>query len=40
MTRRVPSTFLIGAIAVLAVGVTSAVIAWRASQATIDAGFW
>ena len=40
MTRRVPATVLIGAIAVLAVGVTSAVIAWRASSATIDAGFW
>lgn len=40
MTRRVPATVLIGAIAVLAVGVTSAVIGWRASSATIDAGFW
>ena len=40
MTRRVPATVLIGAIAVLAVGVTSAVIAWRASSASIDAGFW
>ena len=37
-TRRVPATVLIGAIAVLAVGVTSAVIAWRASSASIDAG--
>ncbi len=40
MTHRVPATVAIGAIAVLAVGVTSAVIAWRASSATIDAGFW
>jgi hypothetical protein len=39
-TRRVPATVLIGAIAVLAVGVTSAVVAWRASSASIDAGFW
>lgn len=40
MTRRVPATVLIGAIAVLVVTVTSAVIAWRASTATIAAGFW
>jgi hypothetical protein len=40
MTRRVPATVLIGAIAVLVVTVTSAVIAWRASNATIEAGFW
>lgn len=40
MTRRVPTTILIGAIAVLVVTVTSAVIAWRASSATIVAGFW
>ena len=40
MTRRVPTTILIGAIAVLVVTVTSAVIAWRASSATIAAGFW
>ena len=40
MTRRVPATVLIGAIAVLVVTVTSAVIAWRASSATIEAGFW
>jgi len=40
MTRRVPTTVLIGAIAVLVVTVTSAVIAWRASNATIAAGFW
>jgi hypothetical protein len=40
MTRRVPTTILIGAIAVLIVSVTSAVIAWRASSATITAGFW
>jgi len=40
MTRRVPITILIGAIAVLVVTVTSAVIAWRASSATIAAGFW
>jgi len=40
MTRRVPTTVLIGAIAVLVVIVTSAVIAWRASSATIAAGFW
>src|SRR4030095_3117707 len=40
MTRRVPATVLIGAIAVLVVTVTSAVIAWRASSATITAGFW
>lgn len=40
MRRRVPATVLIGTIAVLVVTVTSAVIAWRASNATIDAGFW
>jgi hypothetical protein len=40
MTRRVSPTVLIGAIAVLVVTVTSAVIAWRASSATIAAGFW
>ena len=40
MTRRVPTTVLIGAVAVLVVTVTSAVIAWRASTATIAAGFW
>jgi hypothetical protein len=40
MTRRVPTTILIGAIAVLVVTVTSAAIAWRASNATIAAGFW
>jgi hypothetical protein len=40
MTRRVPTTVLIGAIALLIVTVTSAVIAWRASSATIAAGFW
>ena len=40
MTRRVPTTILIGAVAVLVVTVTSAVIAWRASTATISAGFW
>jgi len=40
MTRRVSTTVLIGAIAVLVVTVTSAVIAWRASNATIAAGFW
>jgi hypothetical protein len=40
MTRRVPATVLIGAIAVLVVTVTSAVIAWRAASATIEAGFW
>jgi hypothetical protein len=40
MTRRVPATILIGAIAVLVVTVTSAAIAWRASNATIAAGFW
>jgi hypothetical protein len=40
MTRRVPTTVLIGAIAVLVVTVTSAAIAWRASNATIAAGFW
>ena len=40
MTRRVPTTVLIGAIAVLVVTVTSVVIAWRASTATISAGFW
>jgi hypothetical protein len=40
MTGRVPATVLIGAIAVLVVTVTSAVIAWRASSATIEAGFW
>jgi len=39
MTRRVPATILIGAIAVLVVTVTSAVIVWRASTATISAGF-
>jgi hypothetical protein len=40
MTHRVPTTILIGAIAVLVVTVTSAVIAWRASNATIAGGFW
>ena len=40
MTRRVPATVLIGTIAVLVVTVTSALIAWRAASATIDAGFW
>jgi hypothetical protein len=40
MTRRVPATVLIGVIAVLVVTVTSAVIAWRAASATIEAGFW
>jgi hypothetical protein len=34
MTRRVPATVLIGAIAVSAIGVTSAVMAWRASSAS------
>jgi hypothetical protein len=36
----VPATVLIGTIAVLVVTVTSALIAWRAASATIDAGFW
>ena len=40
MTRRAPTTVLIGAVAVLVVTVTSAAIAWRASNATIAAGFW
>jgi hypothetical protein len=40
VTRRVPATVLIGTIAVLVVTVTSALIAWRAASATIDAGFW
>src|SRR4029450_6342441 len=40
MTRSMPATVLIGAISVLVVTVTSAVIAWRASSATITAGFW
>ena len=40
MTRRVPATVLIGAMALFVVTVTSAVIAWRASSATIVAGFW
>jgi hypothetical protein len=40
MTRRVPTTILIGVVAVLFVAVTSAGIAWRASTATISAGFW
>ena len=40
MTRRVPATVLIGAMALFVVTVTSAVIAWRASSATIAAGFW
>ena len=40
MTHRVPPNILIGAIAVLVVTVTSAGIAWRASSATIAAGFW
>lgn len=40
MTRRMPTTILIGAVAVLVVTVTSAAIAWRASNATIAAGFW
>lgn len=40
MTRRVPTTVLIGTIAVLVVAVTAAVVAWRASSATIEASFW
>ena len=40
MRIRASATVVIGAVAVLAVGVTAAVIAWRASSATIDAGFW
>ena len=40
MTIRVPATAVIGAVSVLAVAATSAVIAWRASNAAIDAGFW
>src|SRR5882672_8734212 len=40
MTSRVPATAVIGAIAALAVAVTATAIAWRASNATIDAGFW
>ena len=40
MTRRVPTTILIGGVAVLVVTVTSVTIAWRASNATIAAGFW
>src|SRR4029077_6935916 len=39
MTRRVPATVLIGAIAVLVVTVTSAAIAWAASNATTVSGF-
>jgi hypothetical protein len=40
MTRRVPATVLIGAIAVVAVTTVFAAVGWRASQTTIDAGFW
>ncbi len=37
---RASANVVIGALAVLAVAATSAAIAWRASSATIDAGFW
>jgi hypothetical protein len=40
MPSRVTANVLIGVAAVLTVIVTSAVIAWHASRATIDAGFW
>src|SRR6185436_3487703 len=40
MTRRVSTTILIGGVALLVVTVTSVTIAWRASNATIAAGFW
>jgi hypothetical protein len=40
MTSRVSPTVLIGASAVVVVTLASAVITWRASSATIAAGFW
>jgi hypothetical protein len=40
MAVRASANVIVGAIAVLAVAVTATAIAWRASNATIDAGFW
>jgi hypothetical protein len=40
MTFRAPATVVIGAIAVVVVTGASLTIGWRASRATIDAGFW
>ena len=40
MRLRVPANVLIGVVAVAAAVSTSVVIAWRASNATIAAGFW
>ena len=40
MRDRASATVVIGATAVAAVTVTFAAIGWRASRATIDAGFW
>jgi hypothetical protein len=40
MMFRVPATVVIGAIAVVAVTTAALAVGWRASRATIDAGFW
>jgi len=40
MRLRVPANVVIGAVAIATVLTTSAVIAWRVSNATIAAGFW
>ena len=40
MPVRAPANVVIGAIAVIAVASASLAIAWRASRATIEAGFW
>ena len=40
MRAHAPATVVIGAIAVVAVTTVFAAVGWRASQATIDAGFW
>jgi hypothetical protein len=40
MRVRASANVVIGATAVLGVAITAGVIAWRASTATIDAGFW
>jgi hypothetical protein len=40
MMFRVPATVVIGAVAVVAVTTAALAVGWRASRATIDAGFW
>ena len=40
MSFRASTSTIIGAMALVAVTVTSTVIAWRASKSTIEAGFW